>query len=122
MCIEAESKGFKTVFVMFRGCGGMPAKGEKLYNLKAWESLVEPIDYLHETYALPQKRRMYLYGMSLGGTMVAHYLINKDKTHPFSGAATYGQPFDPFSNEKILRERLYGLYDVGLGFAMKAKF
>ena len=78
------------MFVMFRGCGGLPANSAKLYNLKTWESLVEPIDYLHKKYALPSKRRMYLYGMSLGGTMVAHYLMNKDKEHPFAGAATYG--------------------------------
>jgi len=64
---------------------------------------------------------MYFYAVSLGGAISTHYLINDDANTPFSGAVTYGTPMNPVMTTKNLREKLYGIYDWGLGISLNLK-
>eukprot|EP00806_Schmidingerella_arcuata_P002138 Macronucleus_2933.p1 GENE.Macronucleus_2933~~Macronucleus_2933.p1 ORF type:complete len:228 (+),score=34.25 Macronucleus_2933:1-684(+) len=64
---------------------------------------------------------MYLYAVSLGGCISTHYLINDDANTPFSGAVTYGTPMNPVMTAKPFKERLWGLYDWGLGLSLNLK-
>ena len=63
---------------------------------------------------------MYVYGCSLGGTVISHLLIN-DKDHKFSGAVGYGNPFDITSDIETFKNRMWGFYDILLGLAMNMK-
>lgn len=38
---------------------------------------------------------MYLYGVSLGGAIQTHYMLNDDAQTPYSGMVCYGNPFAP---------------------------
>ena len=87
------AKGFKIAFVLYRGTGGVPITTSKLYSIKEWRDIKEPADYLYKKHCENQKSRMYIYGCSLGGTVISHLLI-KDKDHKFSGAVAYGNPFN----------------------------
>lgn len=61
---------------------------------------------------------MYLYAVSLGGAVSTHYLLNDDANTPFSGAVTYGTPMNPGVTMMVFRDKLWGLYDWGLGFSL----
>ena len=63
---------------------------------------------------------MYIYGCSLGGTVISHLLI-KDPDHKFSGATAYGNPFDPARDTENFKTRACGLYDIVLGLSVNLK-
>lgn len=64
---------------------------------------------------------MYLYGVSLGGAIQTHYIMNDNANTPFSAMVSYGNPFAPEDTIKSFKARMGGLYDWGLGFALNFK-
>lgn len=64
---------------------------------------------------------MYMYGVSLGANILSHYLINDDANNPYSGVATYGCPTSPSTTIKHFKEKMWGLYDIALGFSLNFK-
>ena len=65
---------------------------------------------------------MYAYAVSLGGIAAAHYLINDDANHNFSGVAIYGCMFNPVQTMPHFKSTMWGLYDIGLGYFLNMKF
>ena len=63
---------------------------------------------------------MYVYGCSLGGTVISHLLI-KDQDHKFSGAVGYGNPFDPAGTTNNFKQQAFGFYDIVLGLSLNLK-
>ena len=62
----------------------------------SWKDIKEPSDYIYEKYVKPiAGRRMYLYGVSLGGAIQTHYILNDNENTPFSAMVSYGNPFAP---------------------------
>ena len=59
---------------------------------------------------------MYLYGVSLGGNILMHYMLNDAANVPYSAVVTYGTPFCPEEAIDHFKNAAYGMYDMGLGF------
>ena len=67
---KARNSGYQVVYVLYRGMGGMPIQSGKLYSLASWRDLKEASDYIYSKYVEPvPDRKMYLYGVSLGGSV-----------------------------------------------------
>ena len=113
--------GYQCVFVLFRGTGGMPIQTDKMYHLLSWRDIKEPTDYLHEKYCKSQGRRMYLYGVSLGGGILMHYMLNDAAASPYSAVVTYGTPMCTDGATESFKNRMWGLYDFGLGYNLNRK-
>ena len=92
-----------------------------MYSLLSWKDIKEPTDYLYEKYVKKQGRRMYLYGVSLGGAIQTHYLINENDNVPYSGVVSYGNVFAPTDTIDQFKKAAFGLYDMGLGFFWNQK-
>ena len=101
----------------------MPIKTDKIYSLQSWRDIKEPSDYLYEKYVKPvQNRRMYLYGVSLGGSIQTHYILNDNANTPYSAMVAYGNPFQPEDTITKFKTLMFGLYDKGLGAKLFIRF
>jgi len=117
----AEKKGFKCVYVLFRGAGGLPLTTGKIYSLLSVGDIKEPTDYIHKTYCKDTGKNMYLYACSLGAAMSTHYLLENAETTPIKGAAFYGTPLCTGKSGKFFQEFCFGLYDTALGVDVNMK-
>ena len=101
----------------------MPIKSDKLYSLASWRDLKEPTDYIYSKYIKPvPDRRMYLYGVSLGGAIQTHYILNDNENTPYSAMVAYGNPFAPEDTITKFKTLMFGLYDIGLGVKLFRMF
>ena len=58
---------------------------------------------------------MYLYGVSLGGIIQTHYMLEDNANTPYSGMVSYGVPFKPDESLHAFKSNGYGFYDWFLG-------
>ena len=122
MMYRARQLGYQVVFVLFRATGDMPVQSDKLYHMLSWRDIKEPSDYIYSKYVKPVAgRRMYLYGVSLGGAIQTHYILNDNADTPFSAMVSYGNPFAPEDTIQSFKDKMWGLYDVGLGLHLNGK-
>ena len=100
----------------------MPVKSDKLYSLASWKDVQEPSNYIYSKYVknVPGKR-MYLYGVSLGGAIAGRYVLNDNDKIPYSACVAYGNPFAPDEAIASFKSKAYGLYDFILGFNLHLK-
>ena len=119
MIRDAAKAGFQCVFVSMRTTNGVTVKSGKSYGLNSWEDVKEPTEFIYAKYCKPFGQRIYMYGVSLGGTICGNYLIEDDANHPLSGAALYGAPFNCPMTIGGFKTRCFGLYDKVLGMKTK---
>ena len=62
-----------------------------------------------------------MYGVSLGGAILTHYLINDNANLPYSAVVSYGNVFKPEDTVQNFHDRMWGIYDIGLGFFLNLK-
>ena len=93
----------------------MPVQSDRMYSMVSWRDLKEPSDYLYEKYCKRQGRRMYLYGVSLGGIIQTHYILEDNANTPYSGVVSYGVPFKPDESLHAFKSNGFGFYDWFLG-------
>jgi predicted alpha/beta-fold hydrolase len=114
--IKELSKEFKCVYLQYRGQSGIPVTSNKLYSAASWLDIKEVVEHLHSTHF--SERSMYIYGVSLGGSLIAKYLVEDAQNTPIKGAAFYGAPLNLTEDNAHFENSLYGNYTYifGLGF------
>lgn len=58
---------------------------------------------------------MYLYGCSVGGVTGSQYIFNDNANTPYSGMVAYGSTMSLDETIHIMRDTLWGFYDVAIG-------
>ena len=108
-------KDFKCVTLLLRGSKGVPITSGLLSHPGSWQDVGEGAEWICDKYIIDSKTgekrcRIYIYGCSLGASMLGAYLINRDKKREklYDGAAFYGVGWDYNFGKKFFFESYGG--------------
>ncbi|MBT4035395.1 MAG: alpha/beta fold hydrolase [Candidatus Marinimicrobia bacterium] len=89
---ECVKRGWRGVVLHMRSCGGLMNRRRKFYHAGSYED----IEYFVDKWLPAQgfNQPVYLLGISLGGSQVAHYLAKGNATTRIKAAAIISAPFD----------------------------
>ena len=94
---------FTVVILLLRGASGVPITSGKINHCGSWRDIKHATEYIYTSYVqakgnvVPAKRtRLYLYGCSLGATMLGLYLAHepKETKKMIDGACLYATIWD----------------------------
>ena len=89
---ECRQRGWRGVVLHMRSCGGLMNKHREFYHAGFYQDIEYFLD--KRLPALGFKQKVYLLGISLGGSQVAHYLAKGDATARIKAAVIVSAPFD----------------------------
>ena len=119
--IRHVRKHFKCVTLLFRGSKGVPITSGLLSHAGSWQDVGEGAQWICDKYVIDNKTgekrcRVYIYGCSLGASMLGTYLVNwhKEAEKLFDGACFYGIPWD----YNLGKEFFFKTYNGWLAYAI----
>ena len=130
----AKTRGFKVGCVLFRNAKGIPITSYKLNYPGSFDDLNVVLENVHKKYVadvrkqnkryITKKRtRLYLYGCSLGASLIGLYLVNFSKraSEIVDGVALLSTPWDLKAGEKRFYSNFRGFYPWVFGLALSAE-
>jgi predicted alpha/beta-fold hydrolase len=119
---KAQEHGFKCGTTLFKGSDELPITSAKLSYSGCWEDVKQTVEYVHDTYCVDQKtgekkRRLYVYGVSLGANILGLYLVKEaDRVSKYVHAALlYGTPWDIGRGSEWFYSNCFGFYTWVIG-------
>lgn len=110
-----QKRGYQCVTLITRACEGLPITTPHLTNGTSWVDLKTAVDHINREYVErdaksgQRKTPLFLQGTSLGGILVARYLVEEgfEATKKVDSAALYCTPYDAEANEDYVYNRRF---------------
>ncbi len=105
---ECKRRGWSGVVLHMRSCGGVINQRRNFYHAGFYQDIKYFIDVL-----LPQRNisgTRFLAGVSLGGSQVAHYLVNGNAPKHIKAAAMISTPLDLKGSADFMQSFLHRQY------------
>lgn len=111
-----QQAGWLSVIMHFRGCSGRPNKTARAYHSGETSDPRHFISWLHAHH--PQRKKMAV-GVSLGGNMLANYLIDYANQPLIDAATIVSAPFDLAACSERVNQGLSKVYQSYLLHSLK---
>ncbi|MCF7827260.1 MAG: alpha/beta fold hydrolase [Candidatus Marinimicrobia bacterium] len=89
---ESHHRGWRGVVLHMRSCGGLMNRLRQFYHAGFYQDIEYFLDTLLPSWGIHQK--VYLLGVSLGGSQVAHYLARGNARERVKAAVIISAPLD----------------------------
>jgi len=120
--MNAASKDYNVGCILLRGVGGLPVTSARFSTLLSSDDAKEAIDFVYNKYVKKvgggKKRRLYVYGCSMGANILGLYLIQQGEKALIDGALMYGTPWETLKNKDYLYGKWGGIFCYPVAVAL----
>jgi len=120
--MHAASKDFNVGCILLRGAAGLPITSARFSNLLSADDAKEAIDFVNNKYVMKvgggKKRRLYVYGCSMGANILGLYLIQQGEKALVDGAIMYGTPWETLKNKEYFYGNWGGIFSYPIGVTL----